>query len=58
MGSEMCIRDSCCTTLPQKFWDEAKKIPWIKCATLLVLLVMSVCYIVGSSNHPFLYFNF
>ena len=48
----------CCTTLPQKFWDEAKKIPWIKCATLLVLLVMSVCYIVGSSNHPFLYFNF
>ncbi len=48
----------CCTTLPQKFWDEAKKIPWIKCATLLALLVMSVCYIVGSSNHPFLYFNF
>ena len=29
-----------------------------RCAVILVLLVVSTAYVVGSTNSPFLYFNF
>ena len=48
----------CCTPAPKKVWEEAKDIPYVKIGTVGGLLLMSICYIVGSSNHPFLYFNF
>ena len=29
-----------------------------RCAAILTLLVVSTAYVVGSTNSPFLYFNF
>ena len=48
----------CCTPIPQKIWDKIKPHTVLKIAVLGLLFVLSVGYIVGSSNSPFLYFNF
>ncbi len=48
----------CCTPLPLKIWDAIKQNRWMKPLIIGLLLVLSVAYIVGSGNSPFLYFNF
>ncbi len=48
----------CCTPLIQKIWDVLKKRTFTRLLTLGTLLVVTVAYIVGSTNSPFLYFNF
>ena len=48
----------CCTPLPLKVWETIRKSSWMKPVTIGLLLVLSVAYIVGSGNSPFLYFNF
>ena len=48
----------CCTPLIEKFWNLLKKSVVTRCATILALLVVSTAYVVGSTNSPFLYFNF
>ena len=35
-----------------------KKNAVTRCAAILALLVVSTAYVVGSTNSPFLYFNF
>ena len=48
----------CCTPLIQKIWDRLRRITWVRLATLALLLVVTTAYMVGSTNSPFLYFNF
>ena len=48
----------CCSPLPQFAWDKIKEFAWIKVSLVISLMYFSVCYIVGSTNSPFLYFNF
>lgn len=48
----------CCTPLIEKIWNVLKKHTITRLATLLLLLAASVAYVVGSTNSPFLYFNF
>ena len=66
----MCIRDRrnygvllivsviCCTPLIEKIWNTLRRNVITRCATILLLLVVSTAYVVGSTNSPFLYFNF
>ena len=49
----MCIRDSI-----EKIWNALRKHTVTRVAAVLVLLVLSTAYVVGSTNSPFLYFNF
>ena len=48
----------CCSPLPQFACDKIKEFAWIKVSLVISLMYFSVCYIVGSTNSPFLYFNF
>ena len=48
----------CCTPLIEKFWDVLRRRSWSRVLTVGVLLVISTAYVVGSTNSPFLYFNF
>ena len=48
----------CCSPLPQFAWDKIKEFAWIKVSLVISLMYFSVCYIMGSTNSPFLYFNF
>ena len=48
----------CCTPLIEKIWLWLKKRTATRLITLGVLLAMSIAYVVGSTNSPFLYFNF
>ncbi len=57
-GVLLVVSTLCCTPVPQKLWDGIKKNTFLKIATLGLLFILSVAYIVGSSNSPFLYFNF
>ena len=41
-----------------KLWDVLRKNVVTRCAAILTLLVISTAYVVGSTNSPFLYFNF
>ena len=51
-------------TVPKKFHKRANRRNLLRrrtltrVATILVLLVVSTAYVVGSTNSPFLYFNF
>ena len=51
-------------SVPKKFHKRANKRNLLRrrtltrVATILVLLVISTAYVVGSTNSPFLYFNF
>ena len=57
-GVLLIISVLCCTPLPQKIWDSIKDNRFLRILILGTLLVLSVGYIVASTNSPFLYFNF
>ena len=48
----------CCSPFPKFAWDKIKDFAWIKVSLVVSLMYFSICYIVGSTNSPFLYFNF
>ncbi|MFI3170023.1 MAG: MBOAT family O-acyltransferase [Faecalibacterium sp.] len=48
----------CCTPLIEKIWKLLEKRVWTRCATIAALFMLSLIYVVGSGNSPFLYFNF
>ncbi len=48
----------CCTPLIEKLWNVLKKNTITRMGTVALLLVLSLAYVVGSTNSPFLYFNF
>ncbi len=48
----------CCTSLPEKCWKWMEKHRAAQIIVLGLLLAVSVCYLVGTTNSPFLYFNF
>lgn len=57
-GVLLSIGMLCCTSLPMKVWQLVEQKEWLKNSILMGLLFLCVCYIVGASNSPFLYFNF
>lgn len=57
-GVLLIVSVICSTPLIQKVWDILKKRTWTRLLTLGTLLLITVAYIVGSTNSPFLYFNF
>ena len=57
-GVLLAVSVVCCTPLIEKILDLLKKRTATRVATVLVLLVLSTAYVVGSTNSPFLYFNF
>lgn len=57
-GVLLIVSVICSTPLIQKVWDVLKKRTWTRLLTLGTLLLVTVAYIVGSTNSPFLYFNF
>ena len=54
----LAVAAVCCTPLIEPLWNALKKRTATRVATVLVLLVLSTAYVVGSTNSPFLYFNF
>ncbi len=48
----------CCTPLVGKLWERLRRRGWTRALTVAVLLILSTAYVVGSTNSPFLYFNF
>lgn len=57
-GVILVIGMLCCSPLPMKLWRLVQQKQWVKNSILMGLLFLCVCYIVGASNSPFLYFNF
>ena len=57
-GVLLVVSVICCTPLIEKLWNALAKRTVTRLLTLAFLLVMSVAYVVGSTNSPFLYFNF
>lgn len=57
-GITLAISILCCTEIPQKLWQEAKESTASRVLIVAVLFLISIAYIIGSDNHPFLYFNF
>ena len=57
-GVLLAVSVLCCTPLIEKIWNLLKKNAVTRCAAILALLVVSTAYVVGSTNSPFLYFNF
>ena len=57
-GVLLAVSVVCCTPLIEKFWNLLKKNVVTRCGAILALLVVSTAYVVGSTNSPFLYFNF
>ena len=57
-GLLLIVSVICSTPLIAKIWDMLKKRTWTRVLTLATLLIVTVAYIVGSTNSPFLYFNF
>ena len=57
-GVLLAVSAVCCTPLIETLWNALKKRTATRVATVLVLLVLSTAYVVGSTNSPFLYFNF
>lgn len=57
-GVLLIVSVICSTPLIQKVWNVLKKRTWTRLLTLGTLLLVTVAYIVGSTNSPFLYFNF
>lgn len=54
----LILSSVCCTSFPQFAWDKIKEYSWIRVLLVITLIYFCVCYIVGSTNSPFLYFNF
>ena len=57
-GVLLIVSFICCTPLIEKVWDVLRRRSWSRVLTVGVLLVISTAYVVGSTNSPFLYFNF
>ena len=57
-GVLLIVSVICCTPLIEKIWNSLRRNVVTRCATILLLLVVSTAYVVGSTNSPFLYFNF
>ena len=57
-GVLLAVSVVCCTPLIEKLWDVLRRNMVTRCAAILTLLVISTAYVVGSTNSPFLYFNF
>ncbi len=57
-GVLLAVSFICCTPLIEKVWDVLRRRSWSRVLTVGVLLVISTAYVVGSTNSPFLYFNF
>ena len=57
-GVLLVVSAICCTPLIGKVWDLLKRRNWTRVLTVALLLVVSTAYVVGSTNSPFLYFNF
>lgn len=57
-GVLLVVSVVCCTPLIEKLWDKLRShtLTWV--GTVLLLLTVSTAYVVGSTNSPFLYFNF
>ena len=57
-GVLLAVSILCCTPFIEKIWNALRKHTVTRVAAVLVLLVLSTAYVVGSTNSPFLYFNF
>ena len=57
-GVLLAVSFVCCTPLIEKIWDVLRRRSWSRVLTVGALLVVSTAYVVGSTNSPFLYFNF
>ena len=57
-GVLLAVSVVCCTPLIEKLWGVLRRNVVTRCAAILTLLVISTAYVVGSTNSPFLYFNF
>ena len=57
-GVLLAVSFLCCTPLIEKIWDLLRRRSWSRVLTVGALLVVSTAYVVGSTNSPFLYFNF
>ena len=57
-GVLLAVSVVCCTPLIEKLWDLLRRRTVTRVAAVLTLLVLSTAYVVGSTNSPFLYFNF
>ena len=57
-GILLAVSVVCCTPLIEKIWNALRRNAVTRVATVLFLLVLSTAYVVGSTNSPFLYFNF
>ena len=57
-GVLLAVSVFCCTPLVEKLWDRLRRVTWLRLATLGLLLLVTTAYMVGSTNSPFLYFNF
>ena len=57
-GVLLAVSVVCCTPLIEKLWKLLSRNAITKVLTILVLLTVSMAYVVGSTNSPFLYFNF
>ena len=57
-GVLLAVSVVCCTPLIEKLWNALRRRTVTRVATVLALLVLSTAYVVGSTNSPFLYFNF
>mgnify|MGYP002224975269 CR=1 FL=1 len=56
-GVLLAVSILCCTPLIEKLWNALRKHTVTRVAAVLVLLVLSTAYVVGSTNSPFLYFK-
>ena len=57
-GVLLAVSGICCTPLIEKLWNLLRRRTLTRVLTILLLLVVSTAYVVGSTNSPFLYFNF
>lgn len=57
-GVLLAVSVVCCTPLIEKLWDMLRRRTVTRLAAVGLLLVVSTAYVVGSTNSPFLYFNF
>lgn len=46
----------CCSHLPEKLFGICKK--WMRCAITVTVFLLCIAYMAGTTNSPFLYFNF
>ena len=57
-GVLLAVSGICCTPLIEKLWNLLRRRTLTRVLTILLLLAVSTAYVVGSTNSPFLYFNF